>query len=258
MSCNFCMAKQVSALTIIFSEEESRSEIVQPKEIRQRETSSFLLLFSLIAILAKSMTMGFLVWLSRKQTAFVLTSKWWNEIFQSEQSGGRDTHKSRGHHTAQCPPLTHIHTHTHPTRLLSLSDWFVPWVSNLPQLQFLYPAPPLPACLQDAMRTSLCACVYANVWRRTCVFVFVWESYCCIYVVRSSLHLMQYDIFHFVSNPGYFCQLHQISHCTIKRCTAPTPSPKTLPVDLTCCSEFECVCERDPLDTTSSANMALK
>lgn len=150
---------------------------------------------------------------------------------------------------------SHTYTRT-PPHTFSLSDWFVPWVSNLPQLQFLYPAPPLPACLQDTEDIIVCARVCAKGCM--CVFVFVWESYCCIYVVRSSHHLMQYDIFHFVSNPGYFCQLHLISYCTIKRCTAPTPSPKTLPVDLACFGEFECVCERDPLDTTSSANMALK
>lgn len=152
------------------------------------------------------------------------------KTIHSEKSGGRDNlvciHKSRGRYVAQCPPLClclsytheHTHTHTHSLHTFSLSHWFVPWVSTLPQLQFLYPGPPLPACLQDTIRTSLCAfvSVYVSpclcVYKRMGVRAFVGESYCCIYVVRSFQHLMQYDIFHFASNPGYFCRLYRISY----------------------------------------------
>ena len=113
-------------------------------------------------------------------------------------------------HTHTC---THTHTHT-LTLVCSLSQHSASAPVSLPR-----PASAcLPACLQDTIRTSLCVCVCVYVCMCVCVCacvrVFVGESYSCIYVVRSFQHLMQYDIFHFASNPGYFCLLHRISYCT--------------------------------------------
>lgn len=178
------------------------------KKQRRQSHFSILLLLFLNRILLR---VGFCFFfpLRQQQELLALTSKWRVKQWKSALSGGQDvllcTRKLWGFCVARCPP---------PPLSLSL-------VCSLSQHSASAPVSlPWPASARRTLlghhcvhaRVCLCEAMLVSVW--VCVRVFVGESYCCIYVVRSFHHLMQYDIFHFASNPGYFCLLLRISYCT--------------------------------------------
>lgn len=99
--------------------------------------------------------------------SFCLDLKVVGKIFQSEQSGGRDILVLHKHTNARVerPPHSTMFSSLSCTDTHFLSDWFVPWVSTLPQLQFLYPAPPLPAGHYE----DIIVCVLVSIWAYFCV-----------------------------------------------------------------------------------------